>query len=446
MAFLFKRSPKTPKELVRALNEQVAKLDTSSDPKKVQEEVTRYLQGIRTILSGDNTDSQPQPDQLAQLAHEFYATDALYLLLQHFEAVEFDTRKTVVFLFTSLLRRKIGNRSPTVDYLMQRPNILSLLLKGPENPDISLNMGSMLRESIRYEQIARIILGSENFWKYFEYCTYDSFETSTDAFSILSELLTVHKKAAADFFAANMNQFIESINRLIVYPNYVTKRESIKLLSQLILTKANYSLLTTYVSSPHNLKLIMILLGDKSKNIQLEAFNIFKVFVANPRKTKAITDILVKNRDILLEFLPTFNTDRKYDDLFVAEKTFVIEQIEKLPKIVLTTRENTPLQDSQELEEHQEQALKASYKISGELQVRDQPMTQISTAHYSDPKSSAQNVYANTKRALASGGGTGTGSGTGTTAASDLDPRSGSGVAHRETPISSSSPPNIDKY
>lgn len=349
MAFLFKRNPKTAAELVRAMNEQVGKLDGSGDSRKAQEEVTRYLKHVREIMEGntsgshsDNGGMTARLDQLSQLAREVYSTDCLYLLLSHLEQIEFDSRKLVVLLFNGLLRRRVGQRSPTVDYLVERPQIIGLLLRGPENPEISLSTGAMLREALQYEQISQIVLYSSQFWRYFDYCTADSFETSTDAFSTVAELLTFHRKLVSSFFDTHMERFIDSINRLLVYPNYVTKRESVKLLSRLILTKANYNLMTTYVSSPHNLKLIMILLGDKSRNIQLEAFNVFKVFVANPHKNKAITDILMKNRDKLLTFLSDFNTDHsKYDDLFVAEKAFVIDQISKLPKI----RQKLPLDD-----------------------------------------------------------------------------------------------------
>jgi calcium binding protein 39 len=55
---------------------------------------------------------------------------------------------------------------------------------------------------------------------------------------------------------------------------------------------------------------MMNLLRDKSKNIQFEAFHVFKVFVANPDKPPAILDILVKNKSRLIPFLQDFQTDK----------------------------------------------------------------------------------------------------------------------------------------
>ena len=101
-----------------------------------------------------------------------------------------------------------------------------------------------------------------------------------------------------------------------------------------------------YVDSPDHLKLTMNLLRDKSKNIQYEAFHVFKVcfiiiwaspdlvfltndnpqvFVANPKKSKPVQDILLKNREKLLAFLPKFHDDRrgKTNFTYLITKTLV---------------------------------------------------------------------------------------------------------------------------
>lgn len=74
----------------------------------------------------------------------------------------------------------------------------------------------------------------------------------------------------------------------------------------------------------------MNLLRDKSKNIQFEAFHVFKVFVANPNKPKTVQDILSKNQEKLLKFLADFHNDRTDDEQFNDEKAFLIKQIQDL--------------------------------------------------------------------------------------------------------------------
>jgi len=56
----------------------------------------------------------------------------------------------------------------------------------------------------------------------------------------------------------------------------------------------------------------------------------FKVFVANPNKTSAILNILIKNKQKLVQFLGNFHNDNE-EDQFNDEKQFLLKQIQALP-------------------------------------------------------------------------------------------------------------------
>jgi hypothetical protein len=64
---------------------------------------------------------------------------------------------------------------------------------------------------------------------------------------------------------------------LIQSESYVTKRQSIKLLGEILLDRANYNVMTQYVDSGEHLKIIMKLLRDDRKMINYEGFHVFKV-------------------------------------------------------------------------------------------------------------------------------------------------------------------------
>ena len=64
---------------------------------------------------------------------------------------------------------------------------------------------------------------------------------------------------------------------LIMSDNYVIKRQSIKLLGELLLDRANYNVMTKYVDSSEHLKICMTLLRDDRRMINYEAFHVFKV-------------------------------------------------------------------------------------------------------------------------------------------------------------------------
>jgi len=74
-----------------------------------------------------------------------------------------------------------------------------------------------------------------------------------------------------------LSQFFSSYATLILSTNYVTKRQSLKLLGEILLDRANFNVMTRYIANEANLKMMMNLLRDKSKNIQFEAFHVFKV-------------------------------------------------------------------------------------------------------------------------------------------------------------------------
>ena len=64
---------------------------------------------------------------------------------------------------------------------------------------------------------------------------------------------------------------------LISSESYVTKRQSIKLLGEILLDRANYSVMTQYVDTVEHLKIIMKLLRDDRRMINYEGFHVFKV-------------------------------------------------------------------------------------------------------------------------------------------------------------------------
>ncbi|KAJ1034099.1 hypothetical protein NDA18_000968 [Ustilago nuda] len=369
MNFIFKSKPRTPQELVRHLRDTILRLDSTSSPlggstssnslhsnytsngsstsagsssitssssssseagKKAVDEISKTLCQVKTILFGDG-DSDPQPELVAQLAQEVYSHHVLQLLVAHIAKFEFEAKKDVSQIFNVLLRRQIGSRSPTVEYLATRPEVIFLALKGYENPEVALNTGMILREMLRHEQLAKILLYSEKFYTFPDYIETTTFGISCDAFSNFKETLTRHKPMVAAYLESNYDRFFATYTTLLQSPNYVTKRQSLKLLGEILLDRTNFTVMTRYISSEENLKMMMNLLRDRSKNIQFEAFHVFKVFVANPKKPPGIESILRRNRERLVKFLADFHND-KDDEQFVDEKSYVVSIIEATGK------------------------------------------------------------------------------------------------------------------
>ncbi|XP_053772564.1 calcium-binding protein 39-like isoform X2 [Desmodus rotundus] len=309
---LFSKSHKNPAEIVKILKDNLAileKQDKKTD--KASEEVSKSLQVMKEILCGTN-DKETPTEAVAQLAEELYNSGLLVTLIADLQLIDFEGKKDVIQIFNNILRRQIGTRCPTVEYVSARPHILFMLLKGYEAPQIALRSGIMLREWIRHESLAKIILFSSQFRDFFKYVELSTFDIASDAFATF--------------------KIFEDYEKLLQSENYVTKRQSLKLLGELILDRHNFAIMTKYISKPENLKVMMNLLRDKSPNMQFEAFHVFKVFVASPHKTQPIVEILLKNQPKLIEFLSSFQKERMDDEQFTEEKNCLIKQIRDLKK------------------------------------------------------------------------------------------------------------------
>ena len=147
----------------------------------------------------------------------------------------------------------------------------------------------------------------------------------------LHELLTTHRKLVSEFLGNNYDVFITAINKLITSKNYVTKRQSVKLLNELVSQRSNQQFLSKFFDDANNLKLTMLLLSDKLKNLQLEGFHTLKFFVANPKRSQKVTDILIKNKANFIEFFKTFDIASFHDSNIIEERDYTLGEIKNLP-------------------------------------------------------------------------------------------------------------------
>ncbi|GAA93905.1 uncharacterized protein L969DRAFT_101198 [Mixia osmundae IAM 14324] len=308
--------------------EHVPVLNTSPAATELRREASKTLTAIRAVLYGES-DQEPSTQALAELANEAYSNDIFYLLLLHMGSLEFEARKDVAQIFSHLLRRQIGERLPTVETLRTKPEVIRAAMNGYRQPEIALNTGMILREMIRHEPLAKMLLYSDQFYDFIGYIERTTFGIACDAMLNFKDTLTKHKEIVAEYLDAHYDEFFGHYQTLIDSDNYVTQRQSIKLLGDLLLDKKNYKIMIRYVSSEDNLKTMMNLLRHRSKNIQFEAFHVFKVFAANPSKPPKIANILKRNKDGLIVFLRNFRNDTQ-DPQFIDEKQYLLQSIQAL--------------------------------------------------------------------------------------------------------------------
>jgi len=320
---------KTKKGLVKGTRQLLLSLKKSKKgDEKAAEELAKNLVDIKNRLCGDGV-MEPSVETIASVAAEVETHEVVPLLITNLGRLDFESRRNMVSIYGALLRRNVQSVHPFVEHMVNNPQILLQTVSGYKDSTIWQHTGLLLRESIRYEELTKILLQPDMFYQFFELVELQNFDIAIDAFSTFKELLTRHKDIIAKFLEENYNIFFEEYSKLLSSPSYVTKRQSLKLLGELLLDRTNFSVMTRYISQRSNLKLMMTLFRDKSRSIQYEAFHVFKVFVANPNKPQPILEILVQNKEKLKEFLGDFHND-KDDEQFKDEKEYLLKQIELL--------------------------------------------------------------------------------------------------------------------
>ncbi|CAP71060.1 uncharacterized protein PODANS_6_4300 [Podospora anserina S mat+] len=362
MSFLFgrTRTRTNATDLPKQAREYISKLEGPQGGPKA-DELAKVLSQIKMALQG-TPEAEPSPEQIYQLITGMIEEDVLYLLAANLHRLPFESRKDtqVIFSYIFRFRTPAGVQKPEPLALAwvveKRPQVLVELCKSYDHKESATPAGTILREVLKNEAAAAVILyddgdemgsssrglgainperpqtGNGVFWKFFEWIDKSSFEVAADAFTTFRELLTKHKELVPKYLAVNFDLFFSRYNSVLVQSNsYVTKRQSIKLLGEILLDRSNYNVMTAYVDRGEHLKICMNLLRDDRKMVQYEGFHVFKVFVANPHKSVPVQKILLMNREKLLHFLSHFLEDRTDDEQFIDEREFLIKQIRNMP-------------------------------------------------------------------------------------------------------------------
>lgn len=161
------------------------------------------------------------------------------------------------------------------------------------------------------------------------YVILPEFEVCADAFATLSLLLTEasHKPLIRKFLMDRHEPFFQLFADMLRQEHYPTRLQGLKLLGEILLDRGHFDVMTAFVQRTRHLRLVMDMLRQRQPALQFEAFQVFKVFVANPHKPPTVTELLLANRARLVAFLRSFHNDR-HDDQFHEEKALLIDTLE----------------------------------------------------------------------------------------------------------------------
>nr|XP_043626703.1 putative MO25-like protein At5g47540 [Erigeron canadensis] len=333
MKGLFKSKPRSPVDLVHHLRSLLpfAAPNPSIRKSKRDEkigELSKVIFEIRTLLYGDER-SEPAADACVKLTQEFFKEDTFRMLIASLPDLDPGTRQDVTHVITNLQNQRVNGRFVASEYLEKNADILAMLIPGCDDSELAISYGAILRECLRHQVAAKYILDSDHFKKFFRYIQDPSFEIASDAASTFKDLLTRHKSTVADFLSKNYDWFFKEYNTLLESSNYITRRNAVMLLGSMLLDRSNASVMVRYVCSLDNMRILMNLLRDSNKTIQVEAFHVFKLFPANQQKPPEIVNVLVANRSKLIRFFSDFSFE-KANEQFESDKAEVVKEIATL--------------------------------------------------------------------------------------------------------------------
>ncbi|KAL0560160.1 hypothetical protein IC582_000554 [Cucumis melo] len=309
MKGLFKPKIRSPVELVRYSQELLLFIDRNEEVREQKRaekisELNKSISQMRTILYGD-AEAEPSPDACSQLTQEFFKENMFRLFVTCIPKLNSGLRQCATHVLANLQRQQVKSRIIASEYFENNMDIMDILIPG-------------------------YVLESEHMRNFFDYIQNPIFYVASDASATFRKLLTRHKSTVAGFFTKNYDWFFKDYNvKLLESTNYITKRQAVKLLGDILLDNSYSAVMVQYVSSLDNMRVLMNLLRDPNKAIQRDAFDVFKLFVANKNKPPEITSVLVANRTKLLRFLNDLKSD-KVNEGFEEDKAEITRQISLL--------------------------------------------------------------------------------------------------------------------
>uniref|UniRef100_A0A0G4FY91 Calcium-binding protein 39 n=1 Tax=Chromera velia CCMP2878 TaxID=1169474 RepID=A0A0G4FY91_9ALVE len=304
---------------------------------------------LLSLFPAERRDSQdPSLCRAAEQLCSLFDDGFIPFLVENLGKVDVETRKHIVTLLSGVVPpvKKAAVApgevapppSPSTDPLtnagvekvIQSKEVADLLIKAYSSSQLSLSVGTIFRSWISDRRLAKHLLDAGHLNHFFALATDLNFDVSSDVMCTLNDLLCIHRDLAAAHIDSHYEEFFRAYDKLTASDNYVTTRQSLRLLSELLLDRTFVKVTLRYIGEPENLKTYMGLMRSESRAITFEAFHLFKIFAANPKPDPRVSAILAANKDKLLKYLENFQTDRHEDEAFAQDKATVLERLRNL--------------------------------------------------------------------------------------------------------------------
>jgi len=192
-----------------------------------------------------------------------------------------------------------------IDYFKVNTQLIPHLISHFEREEVYLPCSEVVKEALIHPELLKPFLpeksDSDNIiFKVLNYVAMKDLAFSAEAYGMLDAIIncklskehtiskdkeTEHKKIVAKWLNSNYDGFWKKVHTFME-PNgsHLMIEQMLKLVYHILKNHRNYYVMIKYINDASNLTRIMRLLRVRNKKIQVMAFNVFKIFVANPQK------------------------------------------------------------------------------------------------------------------------------------------------------------------
>jgi calcium binding protein 39 len=352
--FLKGKARAKPSDLLKTLSRELADLTipcagefaSLAQPDNVYNDLENYLAAACAGVSGNfHIKKQPKADEIDKCLAAAKEESLMLHIANGISYLKPECRRIISAVWGFLLKLESPKsfQRPLVDDLVERPEPIDILISqyGNVSRGADVTIGIMLRDASRFAHIVGYILEKDLVFHLFPVMASGNFDVSSDAFQTMRELLMNHKNISAPWLSRNFTRFFNEYMKPFVNSgedNYVVIRQSLSILSGLLLDRQFMDSMLQFVINEEYLKSVLVLLGNDSKVVRYEAFHVFKIFAANPNKPPKIAKLLGQNKSRIVKILDHIENDRLDDIEFRQDRKAVVMKIESITKSPHTGR------------------------------------------------------------------------------------------------------------
>lgn len=330
---------KKPAIIIKKAVDALHVFSTTQDPKAKEDSlatINKNFGRMNEILykKKEGEEASNRALQLvAEIVHGNFIMDGLNCMLD----LPVEQRKQFSNIFTGAIAHQTGSEYPVAIWMQRNPQALDILLGFYNHPELAVCAGDMLRLCVRHQALASMLLQPERLNRLFGFFSVLNFDVSADSFCTFHDLI-LESPNAQDYLSHNAKDIIDRLHATLDETKYAACRQSLKLIGEMIIKFTVFQ--DIYLSDQNNLIKIMKLMSSSYKNIQMDAFDVFKLFVARPHRPEPIVKILKANSQKLITFITELLKGIEDPDV-QNEKNFLITQLG-----LLNTNSSTPPADN----------------------------------------------------------------------------------------------------